>query len=186
MNKPKIYKEFHEELERRVAEAVQAIEDAQVGEVFAWPTNSREPHRGLLCNGAAVSRTTYAKLYEAIGTTYGAGDGSSTFNLPNLTDKFIQGGGTAGMVKAAGLPNIHGNVAYITGTDGVNAFYAPTGAISVFSDDTVVQRPLFAASGSSTHGGPHLEVNASKSNSIYGASSTVQPPAVTMRYYIKY
>lgn len=140
----------------------------------------------LLCNGAAVSRTTYAKLFEAIGTTYGTGNGSSTFNLPNLTDKFIQGGGTAGTVKAAGLPNIHGNVAYITGTEGVNAFYAPSGAISTFVDSTAVQRRLFPATGSSVHGGPHLEVNASKSNSIYGASTTVQPPALTMRCYIKY
>ena len=39
----------------------------------------------LKCNGAAVSRTTYARLFAAIGTTYGAGDGSTTFNLPNQT-----------------------------------------------------------------------------------------------------
>lgn len=40
----------------------------------------------LVCNGAAISRTTYAKLFAAIGSTYGAGDGSSTFNLPNIPD----------------------------------------------------------------------------------------------------
>jgi microcystin-dependent protein len=38
----------------------------------------------LLCNGSAVSRTTYASLFDAIGTAYGAGDGSTTFNLPDL------------------------------------------------------------------------------------------------------
>ena len=37
----------------------------------------------LLCDGAAISRTTYANLFAAIGTTYGAGDGSTTFNIPN-------------------------------------------------------------------------------------------------------
>lgn len=42
------------------------------------------PSGWLLCNGTAVSRTTYASLYAAIGTYYGAGDGSTTFNLPNL------------------------------------------------------------------------------------------------------
>jgi microcystin-dependent protein len=41
------------------------------------------PAGWLACNGAAVSRTTYANLFAAIGTTYGAGDGSTTFNLPN-------------------------------------------------------------------------------------------------------
>lgn len=48
----------------------------------------------LLCNGQAVSRTTYASLYAALGTRYGAGDGSSTFNLPNFTGRFRMGFGT--------------------------------------------------------------------------------------------
>jgi hypothetical protein len=39
----------------------------------------------LLCNGSAISRTKYADLFTAIGTTHGSGDGSTTFNLPNLT-----------------------------------------------------------------------------------------------------
>ena len=43
------------------------------------------PSGWLLCNGAAVSRTTYAALFAAIGTTWGVGNGSSTFNVPNLT-----------------------------------------------------------------------------------------------------
>ena len=45
----------------------------------------------LTANGAAVSRTAYANLFAAIGTTYGAGDGSSTFNLPDLRGEFIRG-----------------------------------------------------------------------------------------------
>lgn len=44
----------------------------------------------LKCNGAAVSRTTYAALFAAIGTTYGAGDGSTTFNLPDLRGEFLR------------------------------------------------------------------------------------------------
>lgn len=46
------------------------------------------PTGWLLCNGAAISRTTYAALFTAIGTTHGAGDGSTTFNLPNLEARF--------------------------------------------------------------------------------------------------
>jgi len=42
------------------------------------------PSGYLLCDGSAVSRTTYADLFSVIGTTYGAGDGSTTFNLPHL------------------------------------------------------------------------------------------------------
>lgn len=45
----------------------------------------------LLCDGSAVSRTEYSELYNAIGTTYGSGDGSTTFNLPNIAGKMIVG-----------------------------------------------------------------------------------------------
>lgn len=55
------------------------------------------PNGWLLCNGAAISRTTYAKLFTAIGTTYGSGDGSTTFNLPNMQGNVPVGvGGTIG------------------------------------------------------------------------------------------
>ena len=54
-----------------------------VGTVQAF-AGSTVPSGWLLCNGQAVSRTTYSKLYSVIGTIYGTGDGSTTFNLPNL------------------------------------------------------------------------------------------------------
>lgn len=63
---------------------------AQVGDVKFWPTNSAPPG-WLKANGAAVSRTTYAALFAVIGTTYGAGDGSTTFNLPDLRGEFLRG-----------------------------------------------------------------------------------------------
>ena len=68
------------------------------------------PAGWLLCDGSAVSRTDYAKLFSAIGTIYGAGDGSTTFTLPNLIDRFLQGSATAGTYKEAGLPNITGSI----------------------------------------------------------------------------
>lgn len=49
------------------------------------------PTGWLSCDGSAVSRTTYSALYALIGTTYGAGDGSTTFNLPDLRGEFIRG-----------------------------------------------------------------------------------------------
>lgn len=45
----------------------------------------------LACNGQAVSRSKYASLFNAIGTAFGAGDGSTTFNVPDLKDKFVRG-----------------------------------------------------------------------------------------------
>ena len=146
-----------------------------VGSVIAFAGNPGSAPSGfLLCNGATVSRTTYAALFSAIGTTYGAGNGSSTFALPNLTDRFIQGSGTAGTVKAAGLPD-HKHTLTQTGT------YQSTsqGADTVF---TVAMTSYMKQ----VNEGRGLVDSASGSNGIYGASATVQPPALTMRYYIKY
>ena len=53
--------------------------------------NSSAPTGWLIANGAAISRTTYSDLFATIGTTYGAGDGSSTFNIPDLRGEFIRG-----------------------------------------------------------------------------------------------
>lgn len=52
---------------------------------------SAAPSGWLECDGSAVSRTTYAALFSAIGTTYGTGDGSTTFNLPDLRGEFLRG-----------------------------------------------------------------------------------------------
>lgn len=49
------------------------------------------PDGWLLCDGSNVSRTTYAKLFAAVGTTYGAGDGTTTFKLPDLRGEFVRG-----------------------------------------------------------------------------------------------
>lgn len=72
-----------------------------VGSIVAWPTASA-PTSWLLCNGAAVSRTTYATLFALIGTTFGAGDGSTTFNLPNLQQRFILGKAASGTGSTLG------------------------------------------------------------------------------------
>ena len=62
------------------------VNRSEVGAIKPW-TKSTAPAGYLLCNGAAVSRSTYSTLFAAVGTTYGAGDGSSTFNVPDLQDK---------------------------------------------------------------------------------------------------
>lgn len=67
------------------------------------------PPGWLICNGSAVSRTTYAKLFSIWGTTWGEGDGATTFNLPNLDGRFLEGTtdiAKVGQYVEAGLPNI--------------------------------------------------------------------------------
>lgn len=59
--------------------------DGPVGEIVMWAGSSGDvPDGWLLTNGDAISRTLYADLFDVIGTTYGVGDGSTTFNLPNF------------------------------------------------------------------------------------------------------
>ena len=72
-----------------------------VGEIKMWGTSSA-PSGYLICNGAAVSRTTYAALYAVYGTTFGTGDGSTTFNLPNFTDRMPIGAGSTYSLAATG------------------------------------------------------------------------------------
>lgn len=154
-----------------------------IGGILPFAGNDAVPTGYLLCDGAAVSRTMYPDLFSVIGTTYGAGDGSTTFNVPdyNTAKRFAQGDTVAGTVKQPGLPNITGSLVFeqdamsSTGNEGC----------------------IWYSSGSQHPGAIHykynldgnggfVKVDASKSNPIYGASDTVQPPALTCRYIIKY
>lgn len=137
---------------------------------------SSAPKGWLVCDGSAVSRTEYDELFEVIGTTYGAGDGSTTFNLPNLIDRFTEGGKSVGTKKSAGLPNITGqfelsNIKQNPNTSG--AFSFSNMSTSGTADNTTT-RP------------GRIHFNASLSNPIYGASDTVQPPALILLPIIKY
>jgi microcystin-dependent protein len=74
-----------------------AAAGAPIGTVREWAgTLATIPAGHLLCNGAAVSRTTYATLFAALGTKYGSGDGSTTFNLPSLAAKYVGGAANDG------------------------------------------------------------------------------------------
>lgn len=63
------------------------------GAMLMWPT-ATAPSGFLLCNGQTVSRTTYAALFAILGATFGAGDGSTTFTLPDYRDRMPIGAGT--------------------------------------------------------------------------------------------
>lgn len=153
------------------------VQGIPIGVVQAFAGNT-VPDGWLLCDGSAVSRTDYADLYAVIGDTYGAGDGTSTFNLPDLTDKFIQGNATSGTEHSAGLPNITGQI-------GVSRYGAsPSGSGAFITDEILATE--YAAPGGNGIATSLLGFDASRSSAIYGNSTTVQPPSVTMRYIIKY
>lgn len=134
------------------------------------------PEGYMHCNGAAVSRSTYAALFSAIGTTYGTGNDSTTFNLPNLMNRFIEGSNTAGTVLAAGLPNITGH--FSTALEWSQARF--DGAFRRDNQDGS------GPEGSEWSNSQLISFDASRSSAIYGASTTVQPPAMTAIYCIKY
>lgn len=79
---------------------------------------SVEPTGWLLCFGQAVSRTTYSDLFAAIGTTYGAGDGTTTFNLPDLRGRLPAGKDNMGGSAASRLTSAGGVVGTTLGASG--------------------------------------------------------------------
>lgn len=76
-------------LQNQISTLSDAVGDAMpVGSILAWTTDSA-PVGWAIADGTAISRTTYAALFAEIGTTYGVGDGSTTFNLPNLKGRTV-------------------------------------------------------------------------------------------------
>lgn len=90
---------------RSLTAKVNAISSSSpTGMLVMWPT-TEAPTDWLLCDGSAVSRTQYSALFNIIGTTFGSGDGSTTFNLPNFKSRFPVGldpGGTFTTLGATG------------------------------------------------------------------------------------
>lgn len=130
----------------------------------------------LLCDGAAVSRITYKDLFAIIATKFGNGDGSTTFNLPDFRNKTLWGAdGNLMKVIAPGLPNITGNI------NTNQNMLDPYGAFYWGSSGTV-----YSHAGSGYQGDVNIMFDASRSDGIYGNSTTVQPPAISVNIFIKY
>ena len=132
--------------------------DAPVGSIQAYGGSSA-PWGWLLCQGQAISRTTYAELFNVIGTSFGEGDGSTTFNIPDMRESVPKGAGLSGKSSthydADGVAlgefiedrikahnhNIRDNtgriVASVYGTTGGASAYTPSRSSSI-SDDSIV------------------------------------------------
>lgn len=157
---------------------------------FGVPTGTVLPFAGaeiptgfLLCNGAAVSKTTYSELFEVIGSVYGNSGNADTFLLPDLRDRYICGVGTnsLGTYLAEQLPNITGSAGSWARND---ANFSPfnTGALK---DSYTRNYTQVNTAGSQDIAMTVIELYASNSSSIYVSNATVRPRSVTLNFIIK-
>ena len=129
-----------------------------------------------------MSRSQYSRLFSVISTRYGGGDGYSTFNVPDMRDRFIEGAHSynVGTPLSAGLPNITAFAGdFFCNGDHIDTSGAMYQA-SVHYNDLAGQNDPYKQY---TVG---LGFNASRSSAVYGRSSTVQPNALNMNFIIKY
>lgn len=164
------------------------------------PTGSLFPYAGssaptgyLLCDSSAVSRSTYAALFAVIGTTYGSGNGSTTFNLPDLRGRFPMGAGTGTGLNSSGtgVPSGPAQTARTSGQwGGEETHLLTTAEMPAHNHSSTNSLLAYVATG----GGANL--NSGSTYNIYNASSllnntggggrhSVIPPFVVVNYIIK-
>lgn len=148
-------------------------------------------------NGATVQRGDYPRLVAladrhslwtddvtANAGLFGRGDGAATFVLPNWTDRMVQlAGDSAGATVAAGLPNITGEFSSAYAGGWIGTYDSPKGSLTKVND---YSPRLGESNNAPSSYGTHYRFDASKSSSVYGASSTVQPPAIKLIPIIRY
>lgn len=103
-----------------------------VGTVMAWPTTT-VPTGWLECDGSAVSRSTYAALFAVISTNYGAGNGSTTFNIPNYKDYFLRGFDASGTNAATRTDRGDGTTGANVGTKQASDYLAHVHAVGTLA-----------------------------------------------------
>ena len=164
-----------------VQTAVGSIVTTLTGTIQMWPTTSA-PSGYLNCDGTAVSRTTYSALYAVVGTTFGVGDGSTTFNLPNYTNRMPYGttiGATGGSADAVVVSHTH--TATVTDPGHHHGAYVNDG---VYGQGVATN--LMSTSGSSFN-----TTNATTGISVANASAGVSgtnanlPPYLGINFIIK-
>lgn len=151
----------------------------QIGQPqFTLDFTSPLPDNCIDLNGATVSRTTYAKLFAIYGTEYGAGDGSTTFNLPDFRGKVVYGDVASGYIEPE-LPNITGSITLTNlwptgnGADGCLVVQSsePGNLAGDGGTRVITMRTLF---------------DASRSSSIYKDGGTVKTAGIKARFYTRY
>lgn len=159
------------------------------GSIMAWGTNT-PPANWLIADGAAVSRSVYSSLFAVIGTTYGTGDGSTTFNLPNLKGRVPVGkdSGTFGTLAGTGGAETH---AHGNGSLTAGGTFFPAGGGMYFdygtkSTDAYLEtsRAYWPSNGSTSALSPE---GSSSGITVVGSTSSASslPPYLVLNYIIK-
>jgi microcystin-dependent protein len=141
---------------------------------------SKAPDGWLFCDGAAISRTTYAALFAIIGTTYGAGNGTTTFNLPNMR---LHGGTLA--------VSVYGNGKSIGITDGYSTLYSARSGVASAQNWSYVTTngnvgTTDGTAGSIATAKTRFGLSTSASLSGLEGSATINNSTQTMKLIIKY
>ncbi len=148
---------------------------------FAGGVGSGAPAGFLLCNGSAVSRTTYASLFAAIGVTWGGGDGSTTFNLPDLTGRFLAGTGTDSLGAAGGAASVTPALSISVGGTALTTDQLPAHSHSA-SDSGHSHGLSSNTTGASISDGGHQHASIAGQNAVGGSfpsGSSLYPVAGT-------
>ena len=165
--------------------AITGIVAIEVGTILPW-SNSTLPSGYLNCDGTAVSRSTYSALFAIISTDYGAGDGASTFNLPDLRDKVPLGVSSSKAVASTGGAETVASTGSITigaitpsgnvgGSTGQATLSAGQLASHTHSNPTTISNYQYQHSAPQTYQVmPAGSFNASNNHYITGASGSSQ------------
>ena len=177
-------------------------ETSMVGMITSFSMTSasdwRATNRWLICDGSAISRTTYSDLFLVVGTTWGVGDGSSTFNLPDLRGEFLRGvdngqgndsdaasrtgGDAVGSSQGYALPALFGSWSNNHGNNGINVYNNTglSGTTAIVGVGTSVWRQsIEAVTGSSQR----VDLNSTR---VIPNGSDVRPRNKYVQYCIKY
>ena len=169
------------------------IEGIPTATIVPWSSAS-VPSGFLECNGAAVSRTTYATLFGIVGTTYGAGDGSSTFNVPDLQDNVPVGKSNNKALASTGGANTvtsTGNVGGSTANATLSTAQLASHTHQVFGDNmsSNVGAPSFfkanSQSNATSAAGSGSGHSHNMSANFSGDATSVLQPYLTVIYIIK-
>jgi len=172
---------------------LQGVQGVNTGLIIPWSSGSI-PSGFLECDGSAVSRSTYAALFAVVGTNYGVGDGSTTFNLPDLQDRVCQhksgnksqfstGGAntsaSTGNITGAALGNTTLSTGQIPSHAHMNTGAGPTMGFNVFYQRSGGMTDSSATGGGGAHG------HSVSSATFTGASDSILQPYLTLVYIIK-
>ena len=169
-----------------------------VGTILAHAANT--PPTGFLeCNGSNISRSTYATLFSAISTTFGVGDGSSTFALPDLRGQFIRGWANTGSTDASrvfGSTQTDQNKNHTHTTDSTSltggirkiseGFGAGGSATGVFTKTQDGTNSITGSSSTSAVGGVDFDGTHTHTISSSGGGTEARPTNLALMYIIKF